>query len=280
MNKILVLGSNGLIGKCLVEYLLTKSYKIGALSKNEPKMINPKIFYYSLDIINNYKMLSTIVSKYDIVINLIGQITNPINECIRLNTFGINNIIKAVKENKKKLFHISSLLVYGTQEDISEETSAFPETEYGILKHFADSLIIDNLQEFAILRISNIFDENHKKGIFAYLSKQYYLNQKDIFFNNNGELSRFYLSLSDLIIIIEKLIKKNYTGILNISGEKAYSIKDLINKFDELLSYKFNVKYYDSFPKENIKKINRDKMIKLSDNLQLKSVDSFIKGLK
>lgn len=279
MNKILVLGSNGLIGSSLVEYLASKDYKVGALSKNHPKETIYNIKYYTVDILN-FELLKEVIIKYDIIINTVGQITKPMDDCLTLNTLGISNLANIVNEYDKVLIHISSLAVYGTHCIVDENTIPSPETQYGMMKYFADFLIQEKVKKHIILRVSNIFSTNQTKGIFAYLKKQYLLNESNIYFNNNGELSRFYLNLSDLLVLIESLIEKSSLGIYNISGRTSYSIKDLIFKFESLLGFEFNVTYDESLSKENIEFINRDKMMTLLENLEEKSVDEYIKELK
>ena len=118
MNNVLILGGSGLLGQSLVQYFINHNFQVGALSRH-CKSKNNRFINYAVDVLN-YEKLELVVSQYDFVINCIGQITNPIHECVSINTKGITNIVEAVKKNGNYLIHLSTVSVYGSSSTVTE----------------------------------------------------------------------------------------------------------------------------------------------------------------
>ena len=277
MSNILIIGASGFLGQAIVKKLLNEGLEFGTLSRN-PLNLSKKIIKHSADIMDA-KEIELIISKYEVIINCAGQITNPIHQCLIQNTDGIRNIVKAVKKHKKKLIHFSSVGVYGSSEYVDENSTLNPETVYGCIKYFAESIISQDLKDSLILRVSNIYGSNQKKGITHYIAKQYSLNNKKIFFNNNGQMLRYYLDVDDLANIIYRLINtKNAVGTFNIIGPCKLTIKELILKFEFNLNYKFNPEFQNIKPVENINIIDDSKIKTLLQYDFKRNIDIYIRN--
>ena len=92
MNNVLILGASGLLGQTLVRHFVANKFRIGALSRGYKNYSNGLINSHAVDVLD-FKELDLIVAQYDIIINCIGQITYPIEDCIKLNSVGVKNII-------------------------------------------------------------------------------------------------------------------------------------------------------------------------------------------
>jgi len=279
MNSILILGASGLLGQALVDNFKSKELQIGLASRKPIDYKEQNIKSYSVDILD-YKSVENIIKEYETIINCTGQVTNPVNLSLLLNTEGINNIVKAVKKHNKTLIHISSVSVYGSAEYVNEKSSLNPQTPYASMKCFAEFLIESNLDNYTILRVSNLFGKNQEKGIVNYLANSYQNRQNSLYFNNNGDLKRYYLNIEDLASIIFKLLEKKPIGIYNIIGADLLSIKELVAMFEEILEYKFKVKYSNELSQENIDEVDTSKienLIKIEYKINLQK---YIKELK
>lgn len=279
MNKILILGASGLLGQALVEFLTSKNYTIGVISREVVYHEDSGIKVYAINILD-YDSLESVIKEYGTIINCTGQVSNPINECLLTNTKGINNIVKAVKKYDKKLIHISSVSVYGTAEYVNEDSALNPQTPYGSSKCFSEFLIQSDLDKYTILRVSNLFGINQKKGIINYLTESYLADAPNVHFNNNGDLKRYYIHTEDTACIIEKIMSKDITGIYNIIGAELLSIKNLVEKFESILDYKFQVAYTNSLPLENIDIIDDSKIKKLIKQEYKMDITKYIKNLR
>ncbi len=278
MNKILILGANGLLGRSLVKYFVSNGFQVGALSRSCCKK-NAKFNTYVIDVLD-YERLEPIVAQYDIVINCIGQITNPIHGCIALNTKGIQNIVNAVKKSGNYLIHLSTVSVYGSSSVVTEESSVNPESAYGSIKYFAEYQISQNLINYAILRVSNLYGQEQTKGILGYILRSFYDNEKSLFFNNDGSLKRYYLHIDDLSSIIKLVLTKKIEGIYNIIGNDFLTIKQLVALCERALDYSFNVKYESKQPIENIDKIDNSKLTKKIDYLLQNNIEAYLQEFK
>ena len=278
MNKVLVIGASGLLGRSLVEYFVSNNFQVGALSRNCDNQ-NDKFNNYYVDVLD-YERLEFVVAQYDIVVNCIGQITNPIHECVSLNTKGVKNIIDAVKKNGNYLIHLSTVSVYGSSSAVTEESPVNPESVYGSLKYFAEYQISQNLTNYAVLRISNLYGKGQVKGILGYILRSFRNNEKALFFNNDGSLKRYYLHIDDLSSIVKLIIDKRVKGVYNVIGSDLLTIKQLVALCEKALDYCFDVQYEIKRPIENIDKVDNSKLKKQVDCFLQHNIEEYLQELK
>ena len=278
MNKVLIIGASGLLGQSLVEYFVSNNFQVGALSRNCDNQ-NDKFNNYSVDVLD-YEHLEFVVAQYDIVVNCIGQITNPIHECVSLNTKGMKNIIDAVKKNGNYLIHLSTVSVYGSSSAVTEGSPVNPESVYGSLKYFAEYQISQNLTNYAVLRISNLYGKGQVKGILGYVLRSFRNNEKALFFNNDGSLKRYYLHIDDLSSIVKLIIDKRVKGVYNVIGSDLLTIKQLVALCEKALDYCFDVQYEIKRPIENIDKVDNSKLKKQVDCFLQYNIEEYLQELK
>ena len=278
MNKVLIIGASGLLGQSLVEFFVSNNFQVGALSRNCDNQ-NDKFNNYSVDVLD-YEHLEFVVAQYDVVVNCIGQITNPIHECVSLNTKGMKNIIDAVKKNGNYLIHLSTVSVYGSSSAVTEGSPVNPESVYGSLKYFAEYQISQNLTNYAVLRISNLYGKGQVKGILGYILRSFRNNEKALFFNNDGSLKRYYLHIDDLSSIVKLIIDKRVKGIYNVIGSDLLTIKQLVALCEKALDYCFDVQYEIKRPIENIDKVDNSKLKKQVDCFLQYNIEEYLQELK
>ena len=278
MNKVLIIGASGLLGRSLVEYFISNNFQVGALSRYCDSY-DDRFYNHAVDVLD-YESLEFVVEQYDVIINCIGQITNPIHECVSLNTKGIKNIIDAVKKNGNYLIHLSTVSVYGSSLAVTEESALNPESVYGSLKYFSEYQISQNLTNYVILRISNLYGKSQIKGILGYILRSYHNNEKDLCFNNDGSLKRYYLHIDDLSSIINLILAKRINGVYNVIGSDFLTIKQLITLSENALNFTFDVQYKAKRPIENIDKIDNSKLKKQVDYSLRHNIEEYLQGLK
>ena len=278
MNKVLIIGASGLLGRSLVEFFVSNNFQVGALSRNCDNQ-NDKFNNYSVDVLD-YEHLEFVVAQYDVVVNCIGQITNPIHECVSLNTKGVKNIIDAVKKNGNYLIHLSTVSVYGSSSAVTEESPVNPESVYGSLKYFAEYQISQNLTNYAVLRISNLYGKGQVKGVLGYILRSFRNNEKALFFNNDGSLKRYYLHIDDLSSIVKLIIDKRVKGVYNVIGSDLLTIKQLVALCEKALDYCFDVQYEIKRPIENIDKVDNSKLKKQVDCFLQYNIEEYLQELK
>jgi dTDP-4-dehydrorhamnose reductase len=139
MKRILITGSNGLLGQKLVHQLLhNESYVLLATSMGENRMsilkeANYSKNYQSLDITNQEEVEKVVASfKPNVIINT-AAMTNvdacetDHDNCWKLNVMAVENLIEACKKIDAHLIHLSTDFVFdGENGPYKEEDIAVP----------------------------------------------------------------------------------------------------------------------------------------------------------
>lgn len=277
-SKILLLGGEGYIGTHLFQTLNTYGFsRVYSASRSGRNPTSLKINIENPSDIDRIRD-----SKFDVMINLTGQITRPIESCLVQNTVGIQHLVSACADSAV-LIQLSSVGVYGSGDLAEENFPCNPETPYSTLKLVAERLILNGLpvDRRLILRLSNIYGSTQPKGVFAYL-KRAAGSDLVLDFNNDGSLLRFFLHVEDLCQAIVQILD-NYDKIkdpiLNIIGKDRYNIHQLIDLFEE----KFKVKYQRNFeavkPYDNMLSISDDRFRNLTNFEEMFTLESYVHEL-
>tara|TARA_B100000795_G_C22793581_1_gene438201 strand:- start:417 stop:1271 length:855 start_codon:yes stop_codon:yes gene_type:complete len=263
-KKILIIGGAGFLGQALIKPLLKNG--ISFFYADLLPITGMEQYFVSLNVLetNDFANLET---DFTTVINLTGQVSNPSNLCLELNTNGIDNIIDFVEKNDINLIQVSTISVYGSSiNEVNEESKLNPETTYGSLKAMAEYLIQSKLSKdkFSIIRLSNLYGDKQPKGVLAYLLRSLKQND-DIFFNNDGFLKRYFLNVEDAANMIAQISNSFKSGVYNYLGNDVYSIKELISLLEQTANISLNVFYENSKPWENLAKVSSTKIDKAFD---------------
>lgn len=258
-KKILIIGGAGFLGQTMMQPLLKKG--IPFFYADLKPVAGMEKYFVSLNVLetNGFEQLDT---DFTTVINLTGQVSNPSNLCLELNTRGIRNIINYVAKHKINLIQVSTISVYGSSgETIHEESKLNPETTYGSFKAMSDYLIQSELPKdsYAIIRLTNLYGDKQPKGVLAYLLRSM-AQDDDIFFNNDGSLQRHFLHVEDAANMIVEMSCNFNSGIYNYPGNDIYSIKELISLLEQLGNRRLRVSYEDHKPWENIAEVAATKI--------------------
>ncbi|NMB82153.1 MAG: NAD(P)-dependent oxidoreductase [Ignavibacteria bacterium] len=253
-KKILLLGGSGYLGTAIAEkFAGTSDYSItiGDLSAPVAGGNFLKMDLLEKDIFQNS------VNEFDLIINCTGQVTSPINTCFNINTMGTDNLVDAVKAAHKQLLHISTVAVYGTCSYAYEKSQVNPETPYAACKAFTEYKIKNALplEAFCILRLTNLYGGKQEKGLFAYLLKSY-KSGKELSFNNNGLLLRYFLHVNDCAEAVLSAVRNNLSGIFNVPAIDKYNILEFIELIETTCGIKFKTSFDKNNAVENIDFIN------------------------
>jgi len=159
--KILVTGSNGLLGQKLTGLFLTKpQINLVATARGQNKYHQTKAYTYAeLDITNEQQVHNTLAAhKPDVVINT-AALTNvdacelDNNTCHKLNVQAVKYLVDACNANHIHLVHLSTDFIFdGTHGPLTEEDKPNPISYYGLSKLKAEQIIINNCDSWAIAR--------------------------------------------------------------------------------------------------------------------------------
>lgn len=237
MKKILVTGSNGLLGQKLVKLLLSKNnFEIHALSRGENRLLNKKGYaYYNVDITNKEK-LNKLIAKIqpNYIINT-AAMTNVDacethqKECDLINVYAVAELTRLCKINNIHLIHISTDFIFDGKKNglYTEEDEPNPISHYGLSKLRSEEMILSANIKYTILRtvlVYGIVDGNDRSNIVLWV-KRSLEDKKQI--NVVTDQFRMPTYAEDLAEACYLSIKNDAIGIYNVSSNKLMSIYDI-----------------------------------------------------
>lgn len=238
MKKILICGSNGLVGQHLTKKLNTqKDFDLLHTSnRNSFYLSDFKGDFTQLDITNKKDVKNLVLNfKPDVIVNTVA-ISN-VDFCEtekdtawKVNALGVENLISAANIINAKLIHLSTDYLFdGKKGDYSETDRINPINYYGKTKHAAENFIISSELNFCILRPVVIFGfgKNLKTNFPFWVIES--LRKKNKINCATDQISNptFANQIADAIIFATK---NDLTGIYNLCGETKISRFDLAVK--------------------------------------------------
>ncbi|WP_417859725.1 dTDP-4-dehydrorhamnose reductase [Winogradskyella sediminis] len=167
MKKVIVLGSNGQLGKTIKDYADNETNEFHFFSRTD------------LDINDSAKIESIFAnSGFDYCINCAaytnveGAETN-IQDAFLINAGGALNIAEACANNQVKLIHISTDYVFNgkKQSPYTEVDSTDPINQYGKSKYQGEQNIQEKLNNYYIIRTSWLYSLHGKNFLKTIINK-------------------------------------------------------------------------------------------------------------
>ncbi len=163
--KILVTGTNGLLGQKLVSLLQTNHHHY-LIATARGKSVLPITHgeFHSLDITNDSEIDHIVSStKPDVIINTaamtqVDQCETERDLCWNANVTSVEYLIKACLKNDVHLIHVSTDFIFdGTRGPLDENEKPNPVNYYGESKLAAEKLILSSAIHWGILRTVLVF---------------------------------------------------------------------------------------------------------------------------
>ena len=235
MKKILITGSNGLLGQKLVRLLLTKKdIEIIATARGENRL--PFIDGYTfraMDITDNQQVTQIIGEiKPDVIINTaamtdVDKCESEKDDCWSQNVIAVENLVAACQENNVFLLHLSTDFIFDGKAGPYDETAeANPISFYGWSKYAGEKAVTNSKIRWAIARTVLVY------GIVPNLSRSNIILwvKKSLEEGKNIKVVtdqfRSPTLAEDLATGCFLIADKEAEGIFNISG------KDFLTPYD------------------------------------------------
>ena len=223
-KKILLLGSNGFIGKNLFKEL-KKSYQVTKFG-NRKKKTN----YI------NYKNLKNLKYTYDFIINCAGDSVVRHSYKTKKNN-DLNIVLSILKfiyfdQPQAKFIQISTSSVFGNSLKLQKLKPISP---YATRKLSCEKFIQNYSRkkkiDFRILRFFSVYGNGNQKQLFWDTCEK--IKKKDYTFFGNGEEIRSWMHISDFCKIVIKVLKlkKQNLKIYNFCGNQIIKNRDLLTDF-------------------------------------------------
>lgn len=227
-----ITGSNGFIGKALVEKL-----------QKQKDTCNVKIF--NGDVLN-FNQVDVFARDCNKIIHLAGILSNDFNNLIEVNVKGTRNIVDACRKNGiEKMIFASTGAVYGEpfKNGISFENDPLtPNTLYGLSKFYAEEYIRFSKIDCVILRFPNVYGPDNNKGVI-YNFLESIQKEKKVNIFGTGKQKRNFLYVNDAAeAIVKTLGYRGSNKVFNIADNKLYSLNDVVEKLKNR-GLKFDIEY-------------------------------------
>tara|TARA_Y100001936_G_C16069899_1_gene669782 strand:+ start:1428 stop:2309 length:882 start_codon:yes stop_codon:yes gene_type:complete len=255
--RILLLGSEGFVGRNLVDGLKNKHELFTADVLDTGIHKNYKKFD-----ITNQSDTQNLIKDVDVVINLVTHtLTQSLDDIIsnaQTNIIGLLNVLEACKKNniKKTIFtSASSIIGVPEQFHVSEKQPVTPKTAYAITKMSSEHYLRLYKEmydiNFVIFRFFNIYGPYQRNGLIPSIYKKIRDGETITVFGE-GKQIRDFVYVPDVIPFFENAaISSNFDNeIYNLGTGKGTPIIDIVQKISSILSVEPKIKFEPERPGE------------------------------
>lgn len=239
MKKIIVTGSNGLLGQKLIYNLLhKKNYEIHAIGRGPNRITQQNGYtYHDIDLTDEIKINEFIHKiKPDIVINSAAMTNVDACEkekesCWNTNVLAVRHLVDALEELRREegldphMIHISTDFVFdGLHGPYKETDKPRPLSYYADSKLASEHVVLNSKVKSAVVRtiiIYGVVDGNQRSNLVLWV-KNALTNGQDI--NVITDQYRSPTLAEDLAEGTVAIAEKGATGIFHLSGPETYSI--------------------------------------------------------
>ncbi len=234
MKRILITGSNGLLGQKLVSLLSQDpEVELIATARGENRLLDTgKYVFQAMDITNREEILTVFASyKPEIVIHTaamtnVDQCETDKENCWQQNVNALEYLIEASKIQNSFLLHLSTDFIFdGKAGPYDENAVANPISFYGWSKLAAEKLVENSGLKWSIARtvlVYGIAQDMSRSNIILWVKKSLEEGKSIKVVNDQWRTPTLAEDLAEGCILIAK---KQAEGIFNISG------KDFLNPF-------------------------------------------------
>ncbi len=242
-KKVLITGSNGLLGQHLAKYFLQSDKEVLATSSGQNRISALEHNYQSLDVTNPSQVKAVIADfQPDIIINAAaatnvdGCEDNPHN-CDKINHQAVTHFINSFDqlEVTPHFIHISTDFIFnGTKNEYLEDDEPDPISEYGRSKWMGELALKNSLyKNYTIVRTSLVYGvgESLNKGNVFLWAMSKLRNDETLSIVDDQFRSPTYVN--DLCLACVKISDLGIKGIINIAGDQILSMYEYVQKVSD-----------------------------------------------
>jgi len=255
MNKILITGGSGFIGKELIRKFKYK--KVYFITKKKRKTL-PGHHNIVCNLTNKKKLISEVKKiNPNVIYHLAWHGIPKFNKKnFKINLKITKNLIEAMNLSKCKTIIVSGTCAeYGFSNKILHENSKTNfNSPLGKQKKMIKDYLTNNLDKKTALiwlRIFYVYGPQQRKGsLMQFLEEA--KNKKEHLKLKHPHVRNDFIYIKDVIEALSKIKKTNISSVINICTGKPTSNIEFIKKFEKVAKHKINI---HSSNKKNTKKL-------------------------
>ena len=239
MKRVLITGSNGLLGQKLIDLALAQSdiSLVATSSGSNRHPIKVGYTYQELDVCDSDALRAAIVKHQPQAIIHTAAMTNvdacESNQeaCEILNVTAVASLARLCKEFNIQLIHLSTDFIFdGANGPYSEDDNPNPLSFYGQSKWKAEQAIVASGCKFAILRTIIVY------GVAAAMSRSNIVLWSKNALEKGETISvvndqwRMPTLAEDLAAACIAAVKKEVQGVFNVSGKDLMNMVELVQQ--------------------------------------------------
>ncbi|MCB0395838.1 MAG: NAD(P)-dependent oxidoreductase [Flavobacteriales bacterium] len=234
--KILVTGSNGLLGQKIIHALMNDpDINLFATSKGENRISDQSGYvYYPMDITDPNEVTRVFdMVKPDVVINTAAMTNVDACEkdqelCWKINVDAVGNMLEACKPHKAHFIHLSTDFVFdGKNGPYKEEDAVGPLSHYARSKVASEALVMKSSLPWAIARtiiIYGVAEGMSRSNIVLWVKQALSSGETLRIVNDQYRMPTLAEDLADACI---RIAKRKATGIFHVSGDEMMNMVEL-----------------------------------------------------
>jgi len=259
LKSALVSGAAGFVGSHLVDRLLEEGFAVVGVDNfitgkeenlNSAKS-NSKFSFLDLDVVSEIPDLGM---KFDYIFHAASPASPPKYfeypiETMMVNSIGTKNLLDLAIKNKARVIFFSTSEVYGDPLEHPQRESYWgnvnpigPRSIYDEAKRFGEALVAQYVREkkvdAGIIRIFNTYGprlDPHDGRVVSTFIRQA-INGEALTINGDGNQTRSFCYISDLIDGIFKMAESHEFGPINLGNPNEMTLNELIKEISKLLS--------------------------------------------
>jgi len=263
LKSALVSGAAGFVGSHLVDRLLEEGFAVVGVDNfitgkeenlNSAKS-NSKFSFLDLDVVSEIPDLGM---KFDYIFHAASPASPPKYfkypiETMMVNSIGTKNLLDLAEKNNSRLIFFSTSEVYGDPLEHPQRESYWgnvnpigPRSIYDEAKRFGEALVAQRVRakkvNAGIIRIFNTYGprlDPHDGRVVSTFIRQA-INGEPLTVNGDGNQTRSFCYITDLIDGIFKMAESHEFGPINLGNPNEMTLNELIEEISKLLSKNLN----------------------------------------
>lgn len=236
MIKVVITGSNGLLGQSLLKLLLQEkeTYSVFGFSRGENRSGRDDFSYLSIDITNEENLKETLLDiQPNFIINTaamtqVDDCEGDKQACDLLNVTVVKWLSEISDEINAHLIHLSTDFIFdGIKGNYKETDTPNPLSYYGLSKLKSEEILLNSKINYTILRTILVFGKVYdmsRSNIVLWV-KSMLEKGKEITIVDDQFRTPTYVE--DLALACKISMDKKATGIYNISSSELLSVYEI-----------------------------------------------------